>query len=86
MSLPASLLQRICYTVVDEHASNWCITASKALGDGLNIRDNTFVLPRVESAASAHSGHDLVDDQECSIFIADGFHGLEVARHGGNAA
>ena len=59
MSLPASRLQRICYTVVDEHAGNWCIAASQALCDGLDVRYDTFVLPRVESATAAHSGHNL---------------------------
>jgi len=57
--LPASVLQRICYTVVDEHAGNWGISTSKALGDGLDVRYNAFVLPRMKRATSAHPRHDL---------------------------
>lgn len=45
--------------MVDEHASDWGVATSETLGDGLDVWYNTFVFPRMQSAAAAHARHDL---------------------------
>ncbi len=78
----AALFERRHHTSRHEHRTERQIAGAEALGDGLQIRRHTFLLPGVRRTAAAHATHDLVQDQQRAVAIADLAHRGEVAGLG----
>lgn len=57
--LPASVLESISHSVINEHTSHGRVTAAETFSKCLDIRDNSFLLPCMQRTAAAHAGHDL---------------------------
>ena len=72
--------------LADQDAADRLVAAAEALGDDLDVRRDAFLLPGVHGSGAAHAAHDLVEDEEGAVAIADVAHRLEVAGHGGDAA
>src|SRR5712672_3969399 len=61
-----------------EHRADRLVAAAKSLGDGLDIRRNTLLFPRVKRARAAHAAHHFVEDQQSAVPVADVAHGPEI--------
>src|SRR5216684_132526 len=61
-----------------EHRADRLVAAAESLGDGLDIRGNTLLFPRVKRARAAHAAHHLVEDQQSAVPVADIADGPEV--------
>lgn len=72
--------------VADEDPRYGHVPATQTLADGLEVGHDILLLPGVQGAAAAHAGHDLVEDEQRTVFLADGLHGLEVSFHCGDGA
>jgi hypothetical protein len=81
-----TFLQSVDDVLADQYTGNRHVAASESLGDGLDVRNNVVLFPCVQCPAAADAGHHFVEDEECAVFSADGFHGLEIAWYGGDAA
>ena len=86
---------RACADGVDdlaarEHRADRLVAAAEPLCDRLDVRRDAFLLPGVRRAGAAHAAHDLVEDEQRAMPVADLAHRLEVAvrrrhRAGGGA-
>lgn len=72
--------------MVNEHASDWCITTAECFSDCLDIWHDAELLPGMKRSSPAHAAHDFIKDKECAVLVAYCLHGLEVAGHGRNAS
>src|SRR6476659_181717 len=61
-----------------EHRADRLVAAAESLGDGLDIRGNTLLFPRVKGARAAHAAHYLVENEQSTVPVADVAHGPEV--------
>src|SRR5260370_30888162 len=61
-----------------EHRADRLVAAAESLGDGLDIRRDALLLPRMQCAGAPHAAHDLVEDHQCAMAIADVSDGAEV--------
>ncbi len=62
-----------------EHGADRLVAAAESLGDRLDIGCDALLLPRMQRAGAAHAAHDLVQDQERAVTIADFAHRSEIA-------
>ena len=77
-----SLHDMVCH----QHARNRNVPTTETLPDCLDVRDDAFLFQCVLGTATAHAAHDLVENEECAVSLADGFHGREVAWYCWDAA
>src|SRR5262249_47925086 len=70
----------------DQYAGDRLVAPAEALADDLDVRRNSFLLPGMHGPGAAHAAHDLIENEERTVAIADVAHGTEVARHCGDAA
>src|SRR5712672_4810212 len=61
-----------------EHRADRLVAAAESLGDGLDIRGNPLLFPRVNRAGAAHAAHHLVENEQSAVPVADVAHGPEV--------
>lgn len=72
--------------LIDQDAGDGGVTTSQAFANTLDIGYDAFLFPSVQSSAAAHSAHDLIENEKCSVLLADCFHGGEVAWYSRDAA
>ncbi len=79
-------LQRRENAAREQDAADRLVAAAQALGDHLDVRRDALLLPRVQRAGAAHAAHDLVEDQQRAVAVADLAHAPEIAGHRRHAA
>src|SRR5262245_30215829 len=68
----------------DQQRANRGETAAHALGDRQQVLRYAFVLAVVQRFCAAHSAHDLVENEQDRVAVAEFAHLLEIARHRGD--
>ncbi|MNC34869.1 hypothetical protein D3C75_833260 [compost metagenome] len=57
------------------------IASTEPLGNGDQVRGNSLLLCGEQCAGAAHTTHDLVEDQQNAVAVANLANALEIARH-----
>ncbi len=78
---PAALRHCIDDPLLGQQRADRLIAAAQSLGDHQQVGHDTLLLARVQGAGAAHSAHDLVQDQQAAVPVADLAHRGEVAGH-----
>ena len=64
----------------EQHRADRLVAAAQPLGDGHQVGRDAFLLARMQRAGAAHAAHDLVEDQQHAVAVADLADALEIAR------
>lgn len=83
---PRALGKDINDRLADHQSANGLISSTQTFCNGLQVGNDTFLLPGVQGAGATHAGEDLVEDEKGAVFVTDGFHGFEIAWERRNAA
>ncbi len=70
----------------DHESADGLVARSEAFGDGDHVAGDSVLLAGEQRAGAPHPAHDLVEDQEDAVVVADLADAPEVARHGGHGA
>ena len=73
--------ERIANRVGDEHGTDRLVAAAEAFRDRHQVGGDALLVDRVQRAGTAHPAHDLVEDQQDSVTIAEVANPSEVAGH-----
>ncbi len=72
---------RVADPAVGQQAADRGIAAAQALGHGEDVGVDPVLGAGIHVAGAAHAAHDLVEDQQHAVAVADLAQALEVARH-----
>lgn len=75
----SALVKGVNDAMADEEAGDGLESSAQPFADGLKVRDDVFLLPRVQGACTPHAAHHFVQDEQRAVLVADGLHGGEVA-------
>ena len=78
----AASLDSVDHSMVRKNPGDRLVSPAQPLSNRLDVRGNTFLFPGVERPRSPHAGHDLVQDQERSVFVAYRLDRLEISGNG----
>jgi hypothetical protein len=83
--ISGALFQPSNHFVVKEDSRYRRVAGTQALAHRLDVRDNTQLLPRMESARPSQTTHNLVKDYKRPVSVAYFLHCLEVSLHWSHA-